>query len=642
MLRRASSLFLLPLVIACSSSGEGAGAQGHPVGPDGGGTTCDVHAVTGTPTFTDKTADWGLADITGNRIVAADLDGDGYPDLIVDSIGSNTRGSTTGDLRTHVLMNRAGASGGRTFVDETVSSGYGATRDGAAGEIRSAQVAAVADVDNDGDLDVFSGTFYDISKADPTSPADGDRSEIMLNDGKGHFTFGPKLPTFADNGTPLTGATFADVDRDGKIDLFVVGWYDHYGTSDVGTQARLEMGNGDGSFHEVVVDAGLLTDTAGFDQGTNSRPAYGTGSCDVDGDGDADLYISAYGRQWNQLYLNDGAGHFQDVGRASGFAGDDDADYSDNQFFLCWCTLHQSEDPKCPANPQPATQCPTPADSYWGPNDVAAWRNNGNTFSTVCSDITGDGTMDMYNAEIHHWWAGQSSDPSQLLVGDSSGGGIKYTRPGNDQTGMLWPHPTADWNEGGLHAAAVDLDNDGRQDVIVAASDYPDQYSLVFHQKADGSFEEVGEAWGLHHPCASGMAVADFDRDGDLDVVVGSGTARDCGAIWSKNEVHLYENNASTLGHYLEVHLTGKAPVNAAAIGARVTVTAGGVKQMQELDAGYGHMGMQNDTTLHFGLGACTKADSIEVRWPDQALDVSTQEGAAVDQVVDISGPVAP
>ncbi|MEB2313408.1 MAG: CRTAC1 family protein [Sorangiineae bacterium] len=625
-------VLVFPLVVACSSSGDDGG--GKDAGP-----SCDPHAVSGAPTFTDRTADWGLAEITGNRLRAADLDGDGFPDLIVEAIGSNLRGSAAGELRSHVLMNRPGKAGGRSFVDETVASGFGQTRDGAPDAIRSSQVAVVADVDNDGDLDVFSGTYYDPSKADPSSPADADRSELLINDGAGRFTFGPRLPTIGELGTPLSGATFADVDRDGNIDLFVVGWYERYGFSEIGTQARLELGNGDGTFRESIADAGLLTETNGFDEGLNSRPAYAAGSCDVDGDGDADLLISAYGRQWNQLYLNDGAGHFTDRGRETGYAGDDDADYSDNQFFLCWCTLHGAEDPRCPAEVRPSVQCPTPADSYWGANDVKPWRNNGNTFTTVCADVTGDGVMDLYDAQIHHWWAGGSSDSSELLVGTAAAGAFAFTRPGNAATGLAWPHRTADWNEGGIHAAAVDLDNDGRLDVVVGASDYAEQYSLVFHQKPDGTFEEVGAAWGLHHPCASGLAIADFDRDGDLDVVVGSGTARDCGKSWSKNEVHLYENDASTRGHFLEVRLTGKAPVNAAAIGARVTVTAGSVEQVREVGGGYGHMGMQNDTVLHYGLGGCEAADSIEIRWPDRALTTTREPRAEAGRVLEVSGP---
>src|SRR5439155_523559 len=81
-------------------------------------------------------------------------------------------------------------------------------------------------------------------------------------------------------------------------------------------------------------------------------------------------------------------------------------------------------------------------------------------------------------------------------------------------------HPTSDWNEGGIMVAAADLDLDGMQDLIVGASDYPNNWSLVYRQKsgAPGTFEEIGKDIGLQHACTNGLAVADFDRDGDLDI----------------------------------------------------------------------------------------------------------------------------
>jgi hypothetical protein len=279
-----------------------------------------------------------------------------------------------------------------------------------------------------------------------------------------------------------------------------------------------------------------------------------------------------------------------------------------------------------------------PADANWYPaTDVEPPRLGGNTFSTACSDVTGDGKLDLFNAEIAHWWAGQSSDRSELLINKTEGAGIVFDRPGQEATGMIWDHPTVDWNEGGIMAAAADLDNDGREDVLVGASDYADQFGLFFHQKPDGTFEEVGEATGLRHPCVSGLTVADFDRDGDLDVVVGSGTARDCGEIWDKNEVHLYESDASAHGHFLIVKLAGDGVTsNKAGIGARVVVDANGVKLTKELGAGYGHMAMQNDTVLFFGLGACAIVHAVEVMWPDAARTVQRFENVVADKFIEI------
>ena len=126
--------------------------------------------------------------VLGNRLMNADLDGDLYPDLIVHRGGANNRDdpeTDTYDLRRRwVLMNR-GSGADRSFEDVTPASSYGALRDGGLG--RSCQLAVAGDVDNDGDLDLFSGTYVDASGgADPSDP--GDRSEILLNDGTGVFT----------------------------------------------------------------------------------------------------------------------------------------------------------------------------------------------------------------------------------------------------------------------------------------------------------------------------------------------------------------------------------------------------------------------------------------------------------------------
>jgi hypothetical protein len=414
-------------------------------------------------------------------------------------------------------------------------------------------------------------------------------------------------------------------------------WYADYGYSYLGVQAQLYQGAGDGTFHTITNSVGLTTTTNGYAAGTNHRPAYGVTSCDLDGDGAPELMVSAYGRQWNLQYLNDGNGHFTEVGQQSGYAGDNNRDYSDDQFHACWCTVHTTA-ADCANVGVPLIQCPTPADADWQAGvDDQPWRLNGNTFTTVCADLNGDGVMDLYSAEIKHWHVGQSADGSELLVGGSTPGNLSFTRPGNTATGLIQPHPTSDWNEGDIMAAAADLDNDGRLDLIVAASDYPDQFGWIFHQRDNGTFEEVGQSWGLHHACMSGLTVADFDRDGDLDVVVGSGTARDCSLVWSTNEVHLYENDASQRGRWLILKLVGDGvTANKTGIGARVTVTAGGKSQVQELNGGYGHMAMQNDTVLFFGLGACAQADSVTVRWPDRAGTTQTFTNLGSNHVLEL------
>jgi hypothetical protein len=560
----------------------------------------------------------------GNRIAAVDLDGDGYVDLIVHRVYENRRedpeaGDPSERLK-RVFMNRPAAGGRRRFVEATIESRYGALADGS-GLGRSAQFAVAGDVDNDGDLDLFSGTY--VNSASSAAPDPGDRSVILLNDGTGVFEIAPASavsPGPAERWT-TTSASFLDYDRDGNLDLFVGFWYRQYGYLE-GLQDRLYRGNGDGTFEDVTAAAGLATTASGYAEGTNHRPTYGVTVCDVDSDGDADLLVSAYGRSWNMLWENRGDGTFADIAPEVGFHGDSLADYGDNQFYRCYC---QANPGVCdPAPPLPSIGC----GDYWSPGlDDQPFRANGNTFSTACGDIDNDGDMDLMSAEIRHWHIGSSSDPSELLrnVPAPSTRGWTFERPGNAAIGLARTWTAPDWNEGDIFIAFIDFDNDGRKDVFLGSTDYPGTRGFLFHQQTDGTFREIGRTAGVNHPGASGMAWADFDRDGDLDLVVGSATARSC-CGWTENQVHYYRNDVGQDGNWLQVVLEGSGThgTNRSAIGARVAVTAGGVTQVQEVGGGYGHFGIQNDLVLHFGLGDACDVDSIEVRWPDGAGTAET------------------
>ena len=582
--------------------------------------------------FERKTPEWGLTEVRGNHLQAIDLDGDGYPDLLVQN-GGSARSEVGPKQITRVMMNRPRPGGGRMFVDETVASGFGEVRPDAKpanGMLRSSQLVVAADVDNDGDIDLFSGTYVDPTKPETDS---SDRNEILLNDGKGKLTLAPKSAVQqvpSDTLPPTSAATFVDFDRDGVVDLFVGFWYKAYGASALGVQARLFKGKGDGTFTDATPGSGLETQATGYDQGKNHRPAYGVTSCDLDDDGAPELMVSAYGRQWNLLYKNNtpakGAPSFEEIGQASGYAGDSLIDYTDNQFYMCHCELTKA----CMAE-TPDLACTT---DNWSTVDSKPWRNNGNTFTTTCGDLNGDGKPDLYSAEIHHWHIGSSSDSSELLVNDSTDS-IHFSRPGNAATGLLIPHPTTDWNEGGIMAANADLDLDGLDDIILGASDYPGNFSEVYLQKkgAPGTFEDVSEKIGLHHVCPVGLVIADFDRDGDLDVIVGSSTARDCAKTWTKgNEVHFYENKINDGGAkkgFLQIALQGNGAggANKLGIGARVKVVSEGKVQSKQLLGGYGHFGMQHDTALTFGLGASCAPAAIEVRWPNGDLTRTRYQG---------------
>jgi hypothetical protein len=120
------------------------------------------------PAFVDVTDAWGLADLDGNTLAVGDLDGDGWPDLIAMG-GPSEDPMTTQRGGGRLFLNRPRPDGGRRFEDFTVESNFFAVRTEPVGERlaaepgygRTTSLAALADVDNDGDLDAFSGFFRD-------------------------------------------------------------------------------------------------------------------------------------------------------------------------------------------------------------------------------------------------------------------------------------------------------------------------------------------------------------------------------------------------------------------------------------------------------------------------------------------------
>ncbi|MFO0592466.1 MAG: VCBS repeat-containing protein, partial [Polyangiaceae bacterium] len=620
---------LFPLLVSCgggetSASGTTTTTTTSDTGPDPVCKTPGTKWTAGTQAFQEATSKWGLdaLKVEGTRLDAVDFDGDGWTDLLVRRGGNAGDDFADGGVRQTWLL-RNNQKGG--FEDVTQKSGIRQTRAGNdPTKGRPGEVVAWGDVDNDGDLDVFTGFTNDPAKPSPET------SELLLNQGDGTFALGPAENPFriaAPKTDSVAGVTFVDYDRDGNLDIWIV----QNTVNGNPVQDRLYKGDGTGHFTDVTFAQGLKTkgwlNTDDLDNALSHSIGWAANACDLDNDGNPELLASSYGRAPNHLWQSGGPANgfvFTNRSIASGYAFDDRMDWTDNESARCWCKLHpDAED--CTGVPAPQyIACNTDQDAFrWNHDtDRHPFRLGGNSGATECIDIDNDGDMDLLTGEIVHWDVGSSSDPSEICL-NSGAPDWKFTRPGNDVTGLAREHKSVDWNDGIMTGSAFDFDNDGWYDVYLGASDYPGNHGLLFHQDGPAHFEPVPIDLGIDHHRSHGSAVADFDRDGDLDIVVGHSRARcDAGSpddCYPTMQVRLFENVLGDKGHHLQMTLTGGAGTNRSAIGARITVKSGDITMIRDVEGGHGHYGCQDDLTVTFGM-AETCAAEVTVRWPDAAL----------------------
>jgi hypothetical protein len=547
-------------IAACRSPGGAAAPHGEAARHGDATGSSGVAAGPGPFRFVDVAKEAGLSrvclagrqgkdhllDSAGSGVAFLDYDRDGRLDIFLPN-GWRLEGDRVVERGRFALYR--GLPGG-TFKDVTEEAGV-------AGDGRWGNGVVAADYDGDGWTDLFVTTFG--------------ANLLYRNLGNGRFeNVAAKVGVEAPGWN--TAAVFFDADGDGDLDLYVAAYLrasiddvlhatptlDWKGLEKVafgpfgleGAPDHFFRQEG-GRFVDATEEAGLTDRGLGF--------GFAVRAGDFDDDGDLDLYV-ANDSDPNYLYRNDGHGHFTEVGVWSG------------------CALDASG---------------------------AAQASMG----IAAGDLFGAGRLDLFVTNF-------SEDYKTLYR--NLGGGL--FDDASEETGV---GPAA-WRFLSWGTAAGDFDSDGDLDLAVADGHiYPqidrhpeiagtyEQRNVLFDNRG-GRFVEVGETAGpgfAGKGAHRGLAMGDFDDDGDLDLLVSR-----------LDGPPLLLRNDTPQGAWLTVVCvpeSGGPPPP----GTRVRVTAGGRHYLRDVTAGDSYAS-SHDPRLHFGLGGAVSIDTVEVDWPDGTKSV--------------------
>jgi hypothetical protein len=405
---------------------------------------------------------------------------------------------------------------------------------------------------------------------------------LYHNNGDGTFT---DVTAAARVGDPRwsTGCAFADLDRDGKLDLWVVNYVDadrahspFCGNARLGVRfychplnynplpSTVYRNDGGGVFTDVSVSSGV---------GALRANGLGVVIADYDNDGWPDVFV-ANDEMPNFLFRNSGHMRFTETGLASGIA--------------------VGADGKARAG-----------------------------MGIDAGDYDGDGRLDLVITNLDFEMHSLHRGLERGLFG--------YTTL---ESGIGFPTlPFV-----GFGVAFLDFDNDTQLDIAIANGNILDnaaqlrtgatymQRKLLFRNLANRRFGEVGRQAGpafSTERVSRGLAVADIDNDGDLDLLVTN----------NGQDAELLRNDGGNRGNALLVRLRG-ADANTDAIGARIRLSVGSRTQIRDVKTGSSYLS-QNDLRAHFGLGTAAQADRVEVVWPSGRME--SVANVAANQIVTIA-----
>jgi len=447
------------------------------------------------------------------------------------------------------------------------------TRESGIGEDSCTTVAGWGDYDNDGFLDLYVGRYLDPRKCIPTTfyARNGEPNQLYHNNGDGTFGNVTEKAGVGDKGLCL-GVVWGDYNDDGFADLFVV--------NDFGRKT-LYRNNGNGTFTDVTVKSNTL--------------AYGAGMSasfvDYDNDGKFDYYVTHIRGEHAWFAESPTIKRYMVNCLKQGTWVTD--------MPLFWEILRQS-----------------------GRDLVGAFQqmSSGNTLLRNKGDGTFEDATTKANANPPGWFWGAS-----FADFDNDGWQDLYATNG-------WVYNDKD----------TELELEFLNEVVMNPNIY--KTGLYFDPKhfggsswhgwernryllnnRDGTFVEVGHATGTDLLLNSrGVAVADFWNRGVIDMAISASADRHT----------LLRNCVGTKRNWLEIELVGRHS-NRDAVGARLTLYAGGKMQLREVVLGDGY-GSQNSLRQHFGLDQHPVADKLIVLWPASGI-VQTFENVSANQILEIS-----
>ena len=468
--------------------------------------------------------------------------------------------------------------------------------------------------------------------------ADG-RLELYVAHGHGEtgrlFAWdGRRFVRLADN----RGIAPAAVDRAGySIDLDGDGAPDFLSVHAEGVQAFRNDGSG-----RFEADRGL------FGERTDGS-TYSMAAADHDGDGDLDLVFAHWMRVWNglrppdhYLWRNDRRGRYEDTSHVVpvpfGRFRPSRLRY-EFSFTPTFTDLDGDGDPDLLLTGDFGTSRVLRNEAGATFTDITdAVISDENGMGAAAGDYDRDGDVDWFVTSIHG--TGESAaDPTT-----GSSGNRLYRNDGDGRFEDVTDAAGVREGGWGWGACLADFDNDGHPDLFQTngwlggygedaddepgMAEYREDPSRLFMSNGDGTFTERAAALGIAHTGQGrGVVCADYDGDGRVDILVANHGAAPT----------VYRNVFETGHRWLAIDLAGRH-ANPQGVGARVTVRTASGPQVQEVRLGGAYLS-QAPPTLHFGLGRAQVVQSVEVRWPGPGRQVSRLGNVATDRRLVIRQP---